>query len=92
MNEEMAETVALQALGWLVADQELLDVFLGSTGASVEDLRANAGSRETALAVLDFLVMNDEWVESVSRAQNWGNDTVLTARAVLLGEAGMQWT
>ncbi len=92
MNEEMAETVALQALGWLVADQELLDVFLGSTGASVEDLRANAGGRETALAVLDFLVMNDEWVESVSRAQNWGNDTVLTARAVLLGEAGMQWT
>ena len=92
MTEDMAETVGLQALGWLVADPELMDVFLGSTGASVEDLRANAGSRETTLAVLDFLVMNDAWVQAVSGANNWANDTVLTARAVLLGESGMQWT
>ena len=92
MTEEMAETVALQALAWLVADQELVDVFLGRTGASIEDLRANAGSRETSMAVLDFLVMNDAWVEAVSTAQGWGHETVLTARAVLLGEAGMQWT
>ena len=92
MTEEMAETVALQALAWLVADQELVDVFLGSTGASIEDLRSNAGSRETSMAVLDFLVMNDAWVEAVSLANSWGPETVLAARAVLLGEAGMQWT
>lgn len=92
MTEEMAETVALQALGWLVTDPELIEVFLGSTGSTIEDLRATAGSRETAAAVLDFLVMNDAWVEAVSRAHNWANETVLTARAVLLGEAGMQWT
>ncbi len=92
MTEDMAETVALQALAWLVAEPDLVDVFLGSTGASIEDLRAQAGHREISIAVLDFLVMNDAWVEAVSCANDWSHETVLSARTVLLGDAGMQWT
>ena len=43
LSPEAAETLALQALAWLVSNDELLPVFLGATGASEADLRARAG-------------------------------------------------
>lgn len=92
MTEDRAETIALEALGWLAHDPELMGIFLGSTGASVEDLRAGAGSREMAMAVLDFLVMDDAWVAALCEAKGWSNETVLMARGVLQGEAGRHWT
>ena len=33
LSPEAAETLALQALAWLVSNDELLPVFLGATGA-----------------------------------------------------------
>ena len=40
MHEDAATVIALQALGWLAADDELFPVFLGATGAGAGDLRA----------------------------------------------------
>ena len=40
--QDTAETLALQALGWLAANDDLLPVFLGSTGASEADLKTQA--------------------------------------------------
>lgn len=39
MRRENAETLALEALAWLVGNDELLPVFLGATGSSESDLR-----------------------------------------------------
>ncbi len=39
MTQESAETVGLQALAWLAGNEDLLPVFLGSTGASAADVR-----------------------------------------------------
>jgi len=92
MTEDQAQTVALQALGWLVAQEDLLSVFLGSTGAGIDDLRANAGSPETGQAVLDFLAMNDDWAGQCIIANGWADDALQRAQAVLQGAGGMQWT
>ena len=43
MSPEQAQTIALQALGWLVSNDELCPIFLGSTGGSVEDLSEPSG-------------------------------------------------
>ena len=41
-QQESAQTLALRALAWLLADEELTGLFLGATGASPADLRARA--------------------------------------------------
>ena len=41
-DTETSQTIALKALGYLAADEDLLEPFLGSTGLAVGDLRAGA--------------------------------------------------
>jgi hypothetical protein len=57
---EGAEILALQALGWLAGDQDRLSRFLALTGLDPATLRALADSRDTARAVMDFLLSDEE--------------------------------
>jgi hypothetical protein len=41
---------------------DLVEVFLGSSGASLDDLRARAAEPEFLASVLDFILMDDAWV------------------------------
>jgi hypothetical protein len=68
MKQEIAETAAMRALGWLVAREDLVEVFLGSTGAGAEDLRARAAEPEFLASVLDFILMDDAWVMDCATA------------------------
>lgn len=93
MSSDAAETLALQALAWLVTNDDLLPVFLGSTGAAQEDLRARAAEPEFLGSVLDFLMMNDAWVIAFCDANGaTPYDYPMQARAALPGGAQMHWT
>lgn len=92
MTQEAAETVALQALGWLVSNDALLPVFLGTSGASSDDLRSRASDTEFLGSVLDFLTMDDAWVMAFCDAQGLAYDTPLQARWALPGGAPVHWT
>ncbi|WP_050931426.1 DUF3572 domain-containing protein [Aestuariivita boseongensis] len=92
MSQESAETIALQALAWLVANDELLPVFLGSSGAAEGDLRARASDPEFLGSVLEFLTMDDAWVMAFCDAQGLSYETPLQARWALPGGAPMHWT
>ena len=59
MRSEAAETLGLQALGWLAADDELFGTFLGASGAQASDIAAAAQSPEFLGAVLDFLAAHE---------------------------------
>lgn len=92
MQQESAETIALQALGWLAANDELLPVFLGATGASEADLRARAAEPEFLGSVLDFLMMDDAWVVAFCQERNIAYERPMMARAALPGGAQVNWT
>lgn len=92
LSTESAETLALTALGWLVGNEELLPVFLGSTGVSVEDLRNRAAEADFAVSVLEFLMLDDSWVVAFCDANSVPYDHPAQARAVLTGAADMHWT
>ena len=92
MTPDAAQTLALQALGWLVAQDDLRDGFLGATGASPDDLRARASDPEFLGAVLDFLTMDDAWVMGFCRAHGLPFDAPMRARQALPGGAQMHWT
>ena len=60
MTPEKAEILALECLGWLAGDPDSIQRFLDLSGTSAADLRAAAGEPGTCLAVLDFLLGNEE--------------------------------
>ncbi|TNF64407.1 MAG: DUF3572 family protein [Rhodobacteraceae bacterium] len=90
--QDAAETLALQALAWLVGNDDLLPAFLNATGASEADLRARAGEAEFLGSVLDFLMMDDAWVIAFCDAAGLAYDQPMRARAALPGGAQMHWT
>lgn len=92
MQPESAETLALQALAWVVSNEELLPVFMGSSGASAEDLKARATDPHFLASVLDFLTMDDAWVVSFCDASGHDYSAPLTARAYLPGGNLPNWT
>jgi hypothetical protein len=92
MTREAAETLALQALGWLAGNDELFPVFLGSTGAAVTSIAAAAAEPEFLAAVLDFLLMDDAWVMAFCDAEGIGYTLPQQARAALPGGQMEHWT
>lgn len=91
-RQEHAETVALQALGWLAANEDLFPVFLGATGASVNDLATSAGQPAFLASVLDFLLMDDAWIMAFCEAENLRYEVPMQARASLPGGEQINWT
>lgn len=91
-SPEAAETLGLEALGWLVANEDLLPVFLGATGASENDLREQAQNPEFLGSVLDFLMMDDAWVIAFCDVSSIAYDRPMRARAALPGGQQFNWT
>lgn len=87
-----AETVALQALGWLAGQEDLWGVFLGATGASPSGVRARAEDPEFLASVLDFVLMDDAWVCAFAEDTGLAPEDVAPARAALPGGGLPHWT
>jgi len=92
MRQDAAETLALQALAWLVGQDELLPIFLGASGSDLTDLRAQAGDAALQIAVLDFLMLDDAWVGAFCDAHGLAYDLPMRARQALPGGALPHWT
>jgi hypothetical protein len=92
MSQESAETVALQALGWLAGNEDLLPVFLGATGASEADVRSGASDPAFLGGLLDFLMMDDAWVISFCDSVSMPYERIMQARYALPGGEQVSWT
>jgi len=57
---ENAEILALTGLEWLVGEQDGIQRFLDQSGTDADALLQAAGSPEMAVAVLDFLLANED--------------------------------
>ena len=92
MTGEQAETIALKALAWLAAEDDLLPVFMGLTGVAQSDLAERAAEPEFLVSVLDFLTMDDQWVVAFCDRLELPYETPLQAKMALPGGAQTHWT
>lgn len=92
MTPERAEQIAISALSWLAANEELLPVFLGASGAMADDLRASAENPAFLASVLEFLTMDDAWVVSFCDENGLKYEDPLRARYALPGAEQVNWT
>jgi Protein of unknown function (DUF3572) len=91
-SADAAETLALQALAWLVANEDLLPVFLGATGATDSDLRGRAKNPEFLGSVLDFLMLDDAWIIAFCDTLAVPYEHPMMARVALPGGGQVHWT
>ena len=91
-GRENAETIALQALAWLVGNEDLLPAFMGATGVGMDDLRERAADGDFLASVLDFILMEDAWVAGFCDAQSLPYDALLATRQALPGGQQIHWT
>lgn len=89
---ESAETVALQALGWLAARDDLFPLFLDASGCDLVELSARAVEAEFLASVADFILSDDAWVIAFSQDSGVPFDTLPRARAALPGGDLPHWT
>jgi hypothetical protein len=87
-----ADTVALEAMTWLVGNEDLLQVFLGATGASESDLRGALDDPDFLGSVLDFILMDDAWIIACCDARGWPYERLAQARQALPGGEMRNWT
>jgi hypothetical protein len=97
MQQDLAEEIAARALAWLCEHEDLVTVFLNATGASVQDLRAALSAPDgpdaaALLAVLDFVMMQDQTVIDCARALGLHAGQIAEAQARLAGQGRMHWT
>lgn len=62
MTPDRAEILSLEALGWLAGDEDGLTRFLAASGTDIAALRGGAGQRGTGLAVIEFLLAQEDLV------------------------------
>jgi hypothetical protein len=92
IGREFAETVALQALGWLAGEEARLGAFLAVSGTGPGELRARAQDPEMMAAVLDFVLSEDGHVLEFTAAAGLRPEAVQEARAALPGGNLPHWT
>ncbi len=80
LTTEGAEAVALMAVGFVVADDELLSQFLSISGSDIVSLRLRVSERDFLIGVLDFLLADDGAVLAFSRQNGIAPETPMQAR------------
>ena len=92
MNKEIAETRALEVLTWVLSEDDLIQVFMSTTGASQDDLRSNTLNHEFLISILDFVLMDDSWVISCSKFMNIDPSQIQVIKMALDGGQEVNWT
>lgn len=92
MTQDQAEALALEALGWIANSDDLMGIFLGATGASLEAVKTQAADPDFLASVLDFLLMDDTWIVGFCDATQRAYTEPQSARQALPNGALPHWT
>ncbi len=92
MNRDSAEILGLQALGWLVGQEDYFLRFLALSGVETPELRARAQDPEFLGFVLDFLLGDDAVIMAFCADTGTPPEAPMQARACLPGGDLPNWT
>lgn len=77
------QTLALQALGWVLSEEDRAQRFLTLTGLTPDDLRAALGEASLLTALLDFLMGHEPDLIACADALGVAPPALVAARAEL---------
>ena len=80
---EVAEIVAVQALGFIASEPERLGLFLAETGIGPETLRTAAADPQFLASVLDFVLRDDATVKAFASVSQLHPTNIAAAHQAL---------
>ncbi len=80
---EVAEIVAIRALGFLAGEPARLGQFLSESGIGPQTLRSSASDPRFLAGVLDFIMRDDDTVKAFSDFSQFPPPTIAAAREAL---------
>ena len=92
MNLEQAEIYATKVATWLISNEEMLKIFMGSTGVSGNTIRSDFQDGVFLAAVLDFLLLDDNWVIAACQAMQLEPEAMSAVRLLLPDGQKVNWT
>ena len=78
-----AEMVALKAVAWIAADDDVLSRFVSLTGCDADDLRSRISEHAFLGAILDFLLGDNSLVIAFTERVGMTPETPMLARVKL---------
>ena len=87
-----AELFAARVLEWLSTDSARLGAFMAATGSAPADMRKALGQPGFLLAIIEFLMANEEQLLACCADLGVPPERPAEARAALPGGAEMHWT
>jgi hypothetical protein len=87
LTAEDAETIAIQALGFLAGDAERLGRFLAVTGLGPHNLRAAAADPHFLAGVLAHVTQDDSLLAALAGNLSMKPEAIMAAHAVMAGPA-----
>lgn len=91
MQSQEAETIALEALGFIVADEPTFSALQAQTGMGPDDLRAGAADPQVLGALLDFILDDDRRTIAFCEACQLEPEMPMRARVALPGATAGIW-
>jgi len=85
MRREEAESLALQGLAFLAADERRLGALLAQSSWTLAELRAGAADGEVLAGILDFLLADEKLLLAFSEEVGVAPGRITHARAALPG-------
>jgi hypothetical protein len=82
---QVAETVAIRALSFLAQEPARLGRFLAESGLGPETIRAAADEPSFLLAVVDFILNDEQLIDDFCAAQDLKPRQLIAAREALGG-------
>ena len=92
MNEEQAKTIALQALSYLLGDEDVLQRFMDLSGVDPSDLRARPDDPAMLAGALDFFLGFEPQLLQMCEAMDLSADLPAQARRCLHGGQFEEWS
>ena len=92
MNDEQAKIVALQALAYLVDEQQVLQRFIDLSGVDLSDLRSRADDPGMLAGVLEFFLGFEPQLLEMCAATGLPAEAPAQARRCLLGVQFEEWS
>lgn len=79
-SEEEAQTIALKAVAFIAADEDLLPRFVALTGSGLDEIRSRIGDPAFLGGVLDFILGDEPTLLAFVEAEQLAPETPMAAR------------
>lgn len=91
-KSEVAQTLAVQALSWILDDEDRLFPFLNQSGLAPDEIKNSLSDPQFLGGVIDFVLQNDAWVVECASALDIAPEDMMRLRQSLPGNEEYHWT